>query len=276
VVRPLRRRLLEQQDLPEWEYVQEGWARQNDPHVQGWNVASILEAYLAKWPEFAKSLGGSRPFDLSPEAIAGAKPSLSTHNLLMSYAYALSLASRQKGALSMLDWGGGIGHYYLISRALFADLQIDYHCHDLPILADYGRGFFPDAHFYTDDTLPARQFDFVLASSSLQYSQDWMATLESLAQHTAHYLFVTRLPIVHTVPSYVLLQRAYRYGYNTEYLGWCLNRGEFLKCAGALGLTLAREFIVEAAPGIENVPEQFEYRGFLFRPAGGDHQEYVQ
>jgi putative methyltransferase (TIGR04325 family) len=269
-------RLHRRQDLPEWEYVQEGWARQDDPHVKGWNVESVLEAYLARWPAFAKTFSGLSPWALSPEANAGEKPSLSAHNLLMSYAYALSLASRQKVALSMLDWGGGIGHYYLISQALFADLQVDYHCKDLPILADYGRGLFPDAHFYTDETLPARQFDFVLASSSLHYSQDWMATLESLARHTANYLFVTRLPIVHTVPSYVMLQRAYAYGYNTEYLGWCLNRGEFVKCAGALGLTLAREFIVEAPPVIENAPEQCEFRGFLFRPAGGDHPEYVQ
>jgi hypothetical protein len=76
---------------------------------------------------------------------------------------------------------------------------------------------------------------------------------------------VTRLPIVHQAPSYVMVQRPYQYGYNTEYLGWCLNRAEFLQCAQKTGLKLIREFVVEQLPPVHRAPEQPEHWGFLFR-----------
>jgi putative methyltransferase (TIGR04325 family) len=164
----------------------------------------------------------------------------------------------------MLDWGGAIGHYYLISQKLLPDLQIDYHCKDVPVLAEYGRSLFPQAHFYTDQTCLERKYDFVLVSGSFQYFQDWASSLKKLARATGEYLFVTRLPIVQQAPSYVMVQRPYDYGYNTEYLGWCLNRNEFLKQTENLGLKLVREFIAQESPYVTLAPEQPEYRGFLF------------
>jgi hypothetical protein len=62
---------------------------------------------------------------------------------MMTYAYALSLSTRHKSSISMLDWGGAIGHYYLLSEKLVPDLEIDYHCKDVPVLAEYGRSLFP-------------------------------------------------------------------------------------------------------------------------------------
>jgi putative methyltransferase (TIGR04325 family) len=165
----------------------------------------------------------------------------------------------------MLDWGGGIGHYYLLSQNLVPALEIDYHCKDVPVLAEHGRSLFPKAHFYTDETCLERKYDFVLVSGSFQYSQDWVSALKGLAQATGGYLFITRLPIAHQAPSFVIVQRPYQYGYNTEYLGWCLNRGEFLQCAQKLGLELIREFVVEPLPPIHRAPEQPEHWGFLFR-----------
>jgi putative methyltransferase (TIGR04325 family) len=250
----------------EWEYISDGWrAAQADPKIKGWNVQDVLEAYKTKWPTFVKNLEGAMPFGISPEAILPAQVDLVFHNTIMCFAYALALSSRQKASISMLDWGGGIGHYFLISHALVPDLEIDYHCKDVPVLAEYGQTLFPKAHFYTDETCLERQYDFVLASTSLHYSQDWSDVLSGLARATAGYLFITRLPIVQHAPSFVFVQRPYQYGYNTEYLGWCLNRDEFLHHAADTRLTLVREFVTGEKPYIHRAPEQCEYRGYLFQ-----------
>jgi putative methyltransferase (TIGR04325 family) len=255
----------------EWEYVPEGWeALKTDPNIKGWNVGSVLEAYKANWQTFLKSLEGTLPFGISPESGSENRTNLMFHNLMMTYAYVLSLSTRNKSSISMLDWGGGIGHYYLLSQKLVPDLEIDYHCKDVPILAEYGHSLFPQAHFYTDETCLERKYDFVLVSTSLQYSEDWASTLKGLAQATGGYIFVTRLPILHHAPSFVIVQRPYEYGYNTEYLGWCLNRNEFLKLAENLGLKLVREFIAQESPPVTLAPEQPEYWGFLFSSSSTD------
>lgn len=259
--------------LIEWEYVPEGWRiAQTDSRIKGWDVDSVLQVYEAKWPSFVKNLEGALPLAISHESSSSAGSDPIFHNVIMSYAYALALASRLKSSISMLDWGGGIGHYYLISQSLIPDLEIDYHCKDVPVLAVHGRELFPRAHFYTDDSCLARQYDFVLASTSLHYSHDWANALKGLIRATRGYVFVTQLPIIRESPSFVMIQRPYAYGYNTEYLGWCLNRLEFLECARAAGAQLVREFIIGYRPLIHGAPEQCEYRGFLFRSQGSSDQ----
>jgi hypothetical protein len=106
-----------------------------------------------------------------------------------------------------------------------------------------------------------------MASSSIHYSRDWRATLKQLAGVTDGHVFITRLPVVDNSPSFVVLQRPYSYGYQTEYPGWFLNRGEFLEAAKDLGLTLLKEFLVGERPGVPHAPEAADYRGFLFSVA---------
>jgi putative methyltransferase (TIGR04325 family) len=252
----------------EWEYVPEGWKKElNDEKIKGWNVQDILESYKAKWPIFIESLEETKPFCFSHESASSFKTDLAFHNITMSFAYALALSSRCKKSISMLDWGGGIGYYYLISKSLIPDLEIDYHCKDVSVIVEHGRKLLPETHFYTDDSCLTRKYEFVLASASLHYSQDWAKTLRGLASSTKDYIFINNLPIVLSSSSFVFVQRPYRYGYNTEYLGWCLNREEFLKNASMAGLTLVREFIDGYYLQIHNAPEKTEYRGYLFRPS---------
>jgi len=253
---------------PEWECIPEGWgAEESDPAIKGWNVQTVLDAYKAKWDAFLKTTQGAAPFGLPPEAISSASNAdLPYHNGVMVFGYCLALASRNKEAVSMLDWGGGIGHYYLISRALLPDLKIEYHCKDVPLLAQHGASLFPEALFHSDESCLLRRYDFVMAGTSLHYARDWRAALGGLARATGGYLLVTGLPVVHTAPAYVFVQRPYPYGYDTEYLAWCLNRSEFLENAPGLGLRLVREFITGYRPPIKGAPEECEYRGYLFRP----------
>ena len=71
-------------------------------------------------------------------------------------------------------------------------------------------------------------------------------------------------------PSFHVLQRAYRYGYETEYVGWVLNRQELLEHAAELGLELERELVIDAWLSASGAPEDpIGHRGFLFSVGGG-------
>jgi putative methyltransferase (TIGR04325 family) len=132
-------------------------------------------------------------------------------------------------------------------------------------MAEAGRALLPDATFYeTDEQAFARGYDFVMASSSLQYVPDWQKTFAGLAASTQGFLFVTRQPFVDRAASFVVVQRPAMHGYDTEYPGWTLNKGEFLTVAADLGLGLVREFLTGEQPAVPKAPEQPVYRGFLF------------
>lgn len=253
---------------PEWEYVPEGWARR-DPKIKGWNEGSILETQKAKWPSFVASLHGSGPLGIAHEATTPSANDYAAHNTLMAYAYVLALAARKKDRISILDWGGGLGHYYLISRALLPGIEIDYYCKDVPLLCQGGRELLPEVTFYeTEQECFGRTYDLVLASTSLHYSEDWKRVAELLAAASHSYLYVARLPVVWHARSFVVVQRPYQYGYATEYLGWYLNQQEFLGHLKALSMELVREFLMQDKAFIVGAPEQGEYKGFLFlRPA---------
>lgn len=258
----------------EWEYIPEGWAyARTHPEVKGWNVQDVLETYKRKWPKFVAMVEGTGPLGVAHESNLVTNADIGSHNTIMAFAYALALAARHKDTLSMLDWGGGIGHYCLLAQVLLPDVHIEYHCKDVPLLAEYGAQLFPDQHFYADESWLERTYDFVMASASLHYSEDWQQVLTGLAKAAEGYLYVTSLPTVLQVPSFVFVQRPYAYGYNTEYLGWCLNKDEFLRCTETVGLKLVREFIVGYKPFIHFASEQNEYRGFLFRAFGNDRND---
>jgi putative methyltransferase (TIGR04325 family) len=260
------RRLLGLGSSIEYEYISGGWSYSRaHPEVKGWNVPSVLETHKRQWEAFKSLAEGKGPLGVSHEAKLDTNTDLGQHNTIMVFAYSLTLASRRLDSISVLDWGGGIGQYYVLAKALVPDLRIDYHCREVPQLAQYGAQLFPEQHFYKDDSCFQRSYDFVLASSSLQYSEDWEMVLARLVGVTRGYLLLTRLPTVDNVPSFVFLQRPYTFGYNTEYLGWCLNRQSLLTEAQERGLTLIREFVVAERPYIFRAPEQCRYKGFLFK-----------
>ena len=254
---------------PEWEYRPEGWAyAQRQPDNQAWNDPSILEVYRRKWPVFQRMVAGAGPLGIAHESDLTTDSDLVSHNLVLTFGYVLGLAAQDRSAVSMLDWGGGIGHYCLLAHALLPDVALEYHCKDLPLLAFAGRELLSEGHFYSDESCLDRHYDLVMASASLHYSQDWQAALAGLSGATGRYLYLASMPIVLDAPSFVFVQRPRAFGYRTEYLAWCLNRQEILAVAENQGLRLVREFVYGHAPHIVNTPEQNLYRGFLFVRTG--------
>jgi len=248
----------------QWEYAKSGW--ETELYSSGWNVESVADAQKARWDRFAASLQGCGPLTLNHEDPAINSGLLRDHNTNITFAYVLAMAAQHKQAISILDWGGGIGHYCLLGHAVVPDITLDYYCCDLPLLCQVGREKVPQAKFFEDATACwARSYDLVLASSSLWYEHDWHDLVKKLVQSTKHYLFITKMVFIERLHSFVAIQRPWAVGYQTEYLCWVLNRAEFVDYVCSLNMSLIREFLICSGPRIHRAPEQGDYRGFLFR-----------
>lgn len=254
---------------PEWEFVPEGWARAAT--VKGWDVEAVAASYRGKWPAFLRAIERPRPLGVYHEVAAGEEitgEDAAAHNLVLSFAYVAALAAHGKQRLTFLDWGGGLGHYGALARAVLP-VEVDYHCREVPQTVAVAREAGAGGRFVSDDSWADRTYDLVLASGSLQYAEDWRAQLADLARVSDGYLYVTRLPYARSSPSFHVLQRAYRYGYDTEYIGWVLNRDELLGEAASLGLVLERELVIDAWLSARGAPEDpIGHRGFLFSVRG--------
>ncbi|MGE5273848.1 MAG: methyltransferase, TIGR04325 family [Verrucomicrobiota bacterium] len=246
---------------PEWEYVPEGWERP----VKGWDVEAVARAYGAKWPDYLAAIEAPNPLGVHHETAGVTTGDVSAHNVLVAFAYVVALAARGRNRLSVLDWGGGLGHCWALARSVVPGLELEYHVKETPAVCAQGNGVAPDVHFHEDDSCLDRSYDLVVASSSLQYAEDWRGLLDRLAGAAESHLYVVRVPVALSAPSFVVLQRAHAYGYETEYVGWILNRHEFLAYAAGSGVSLAREFLLDARFSAEGAPETpVEHRGFLF------------
>ena len=257
--------------LPEWEFVPEGWARSGK--TRGWRAEEVARAYREKWPQFLEAVEGPGPLGINHEVPVGTpipRDDPLAQNAVLAWAYVLARVRDDAARTSVLDWGGALGHHYMLARKLFPELELDYHCRELPAVCAEGRRVLADVTFHDDDRCLGGRYDVVLASGSLQFEEDWLSRLEDLAGATRDSLFLTRVPVACRHPSFVVLQRAYRYGYGTEYLGWALSREEMLNAAGAFGLALVREFALLPPLSVDGAPDTVTHLGFLFSRSAGE------
>jgi putative methyltransferase (TIGR04325 family) len=253
----------------EWHYLKEGWSEVGET-VGGWNVPSVAAAQRRQWEAFVGSV--SSPEMIGSSAGADRPDDVYSHNTMMSYCYVATLAARFRRSLSMLDWGGSVGHYAVLTRSIIPQLELDYHCREVPLLAELGATLYRDGTFHTTDDCLARRYDLVLASGSIQYEREWAGLVGRLAAASGEYLFLTRVPVALNRPSYTALQRAYIHGYGTEYVGWVLNRDEILRTVSESGLQLEREFLIDPRRTVETAPEPAHQRAFLFRREASERQ----
>jgi len=243
--------------LPEWEYVPEGWSCP----ARGWDAGAVADAYARKWAAYVEAIQPPKPLGVHHETAEVLTGDAGAHNMLVTFAYVLALAARGRERLSVLDWGGGFGHYHALARSVLPDLGLEWHVKETPPVAARGRELNPEATFHDDDSALERRYDLVVASSSIQYAEDWRALLERLAGAAEPWLYVARVPVAMRAPSFVVIQRPYVHGYDTEYLGWVLNRDELLAAAPPL----AREFLLDARFSAAGAPEDpVDHRSFLF------------
>ena len=242
---------------PEWEHIPEGWSYP----ARGWDADVVADAYARKWPDYVAAIRAPNPLGVHHETAEVLTGDAGAHNMLVTFAYVLALAADGRDRLSVLDWGGGLGHYQVLARSVLPRLTLDWHVQETPAVAARGRELNAEVTFHDDESALEGRFDLVVASSSLQYAEDWRALLGRLAAAAEHYLYVARVPVALRAPSFVVIQRPYVHGYDTEYLGWVLNRDELLAAAPPL----AREFLLDARFSAAGAPEDpVDHRSFLF------------
>jgi putative methyltransferase (TIGR04325 family) len=247
---------------PEWEVVEDTdamWAA-----LGGWDDSSIVQTQRDKWQAFLGSVEGPGVLGKSHEATSPIAD-LATHNTIITFGYALARAGAGRERLSILDWGGGLGHYYHYARALLPGVALDYTVKDMPGLCSAGRELIPQVSFSADESVLRRQYDFVFASSAVHYERDPYRALGRLAAATSDWLLVTRTPILERTDDLLVVQRPYAYGYMTEYAGWMMNRSRLVDCLAQNGFTLERQFLIGEQPYLPMLDEQPQYYGFLFR-----------
>ena len=257
-------------ERPEWEYVPEGWDLARDPgqaSARGWDVEAVADTYASNWAAFLSAAEGPSPLGICYEVPRGAdvgNGSLVDQNTVLSFGLALTRAAWGRDRVSVLDWGGALGHYRVLAGNLLPEVELDYHVRELPAVVQRGRELNGDVTFHDTDECLGRSYDLVVLSSSLQYVEDWRGLLSRLAEVAGRTLLVTRLGVVASHASFVVIQRAQAYGYETEYLSWVFNRAELDAAAHQAGLKLEREFLIHDPFEIAGAPETVHHRGFLY------------
>jgi putative methyltransferase (TIGR04325 family) len=148
---------------------------------------------------------------------------------------------------------------------LLPEVTLDYTVKEHLRLCDVGHGLMPDVKFVpSDDECFERRYDVVIASSSLQYAENWRQVAQRLAHSANEWLLVTSLPVVRESPGFVISHRAHRYGLRTEYLAWVLNARDLITSISDEGFELEREFLLGELR-VPRVREDISFGGFLFR-----------
>lgn len=243
------------------EYAPRGWDTPLDREERGWSAPRVVEEERRKWNEYARLVGGTGPLGFSHEASLAGDDNILFHNLNYTFGYAVMRAAWGRDRVSVLDWGGGLGHYYLLARSFLPrELELEYHCRDLPALVAVGRELAPQVVWHEDDTCLGRRYDLVVVSGSLQYCREWKQFLARLRQSVGSYLLLTRTPVVSGAPTFVAVQRAY----GTKMLHQQFNQGELLRELERLGFMMIREIALGDPVCIKNAPEDALLKGWLF------------
>jgi putative methyltransferase (TIGR04325 family) len=265
LARPLAK-LWPSSELPVLQFHAPNWLESPLAGANGWNVETVVDAETAKWEAFKNNLTEPGPLGFSHESTdLTITRNLFFHNVHVSYGYVLALAAQRQSTVSVLDWGGGLGHYYLLGKALLPGVHLDFSCRDVPLMCQRGRQLCPEVHFYDDDSCLTRSYDLVLVNGSLGYLQNWQSIVESLSRAAGNYLFLTRVLTVRNSSSFIALQRTRVYNYNSDMLTQVFNETELLDVVAQTGLRLVREFVVGDGPTIAGAPEQCRDCGWLFK-----------
>jgi len=177
------------------------------------------------------------------------------------FGYVLALTAQAKRHVAVLDYGGNLGEYYWLARALVPGVSLEYHCKELPAVAESGREINPGVTWHSDDACFERSYDLVMFSASMQYLPDWQEILRRAAKSAESYLLLSDVATVKHVPSFVATSRSS--GVTTLQIQ--LNRHDVVNTVEGGGLRLMRELAMGAHPPIANAPEQPTCAGFLFQ-----------
>ena len=213
---------------------------------------------------YFRRLQGAPPVELVDSRDAADERKIAEHNEYVTFAYVLALAAQRKAMLKLLDFGGGLGHYYWIGKAVLPAVALEYHCREVPRVAEEGRRLNPGITWYADDSCFAQSYDLVMFLSSLQCLKDWHDTLGRAAKASREYLLLMGVPTVERVPGYTAIQR-YK---GAVLLHQQFNRDELFAAIRRSGFSPIMDFFAGLYPPVAGAPEQPKRGGWLFRRDG--------
>lgn len=253
----------------EWQVLPGGFEQaRRDAKIKGWNEQPVMEVYARDLEATRERLRAGIPLGLRELDAPARFDEVFNHNFAQTWGWVLGRAAGQSAELSVLDWGGALGHFWVWAQALRPDLKLDYTVKEMPLFAEPIARLLPEISFCGDaDAAFSRRYDLVLASGSMHYEEDWRTLLTRLLGAAQKFAFLTRIPMTTTGPAFVYVQRPYAYGYDTEYPSWCLNRDEFLAEVEKCGWQIEREVVTGERIEIVGAPEVVQYRGYLLRPS---------
>lgn len=187
------------------------------------------------WRE--RSIETGREFPSQAEKGEPLDYSLSQRNALLPIVTAM-LLNRQT-AVRILDFGGGPGYGLIVLMDALGEARsrVDYHVIDVKNICEAGRELFSDGKgpcFHP--SLPpsaGAKFDLVHTSSTIQYIEDWRATVKLLASYRVPYLAFEDV-FVGAFASYVSVQNYY----GSQIPHWFFNLGDFVSEVEAQGYEL--------------------------------------
>lgn len=261
---PIVVRIASQVGGAEWEYVADRWP-ENDRRSLGWDHSSVLRSMLGNWEPYKRAVDGTEPLAFSPWFTD--LPDFKAHNVLMTYGYVLARAAHRKTQLSVLDWGGALGHYAAVGKAILPEVAFNFTVNERADLCAAGHMLLPDVSFTSSDDCFCRRYDLVMANNSLQYAANWQAIARQLADAAESWLFIMSVPVVRKARSFVVVQRPQRHGLEADYISWVFNYDELLRQVTGSGFVLQREFLAFGTDRqyYRNAPEASQVSGFLFQ-----------
>lgn len=230
----------------------------------GWNHINVISAEAKRFDQFKKNCLSPNPLGFSHEFPDPTEiRNIAFHNIHLTFGYIIGLASHKKDTLSVLDYGGGLGHYYYLAKALYPDLTIQYACKEMPSMKRYGEKIAPEIEWFDDDSCLNKKYDLVMVNGSLQYLPEWKNSLSKIIDSVETFFFLTRVPVVDGKGFYAIQQT-----YGTRMIHQQFNRNELLETIENNSLRVVREFIIGDKPYIYDAPEQCELKGWLFTRGG--------
>jgi putative methyltransferase (TIGR04325 family) len=242
-------------------YYGPAWPRHAQP---SWDDASSEQVMRRNWPVVLSRIDGVEALSVLP--YRSDQADLPAHNMLMTFLYVLGRAAHHRDRLSVLDWGGALGHFALIARRMLPEIEFDFVVKEQPVNCRLSQELNPSVPFVdSDDACFSRTYDVVVSNGALHYVEDWKPLVGRLADAAQSWLLLNALPIVRQVPGFVVVQRLRSSGFQGDFYSNAINRDEFVDEVTRRGFTLVRELMSWGPVPYKGAPEDTVGTGFLFQ-----------
>jgi len=246
-------------DEPRFEYAPLGWETPFQVMSDAWQAPQVASSREKEWHMLLETCASTAAF--GADRVKG--QDLIEHNRVMSFCSVVARCAENKKRIKLIDWGGGTGDYYKKAQSIIPNIEIEYHCKELPLTTEIGKKLNSEVVWHDDeDSWMGATYDMVFSSGAFYYVKDWKGILKKLASVGAKYIYLTRTPVVENDnQSFVIMQRS---SFEYKALLHILNKLEIVMFLEEQGYTLEREFLTGEVPVIKNSPCYVESKGWLF------------